>query len=59
MPEMFKLLKIERRCLISNKTVCHDPQLDVTRWRRTGIFKMPYFRNEGHYRSENLVSEKF
>ena len=20
---------------------------------------MPYFRNEGHYRSENLLSEKF
>ena len=49
---MFKLLKIER---FSNKTA----QLDVTQWQRTGIFKMPYFRNEGHYRSEDLSRNKF
>ena len=32
---------------------------DVTQWRRTEMFKMPYFRNEGHYRSEDLSRDKF
>ena len=32
---------------------------DVTRWRRTGIFKMRYFQNEGHYRPEDLSRDKF
>ena len=59
MLEMFKLLKIKTRCIIFKRTVCHRAQLDVTRWRRTGIFKMPYFRNEGHYRSEDLSRDKF
>ena len=40
------------------KTVCHGAQLDVTRWRRTGIFKMPCFQNKGHHRSENLSRNK-
>ena len=56
---MFKLLKIERGCLVSNQTVCHGAQLDVTQWRRTGIFKISCFRNEGHYRSGDLSSVKF
>ena len=43
--------------LFSNKTVRHGAQLGVTRWRRTGIFKMPYFRNEGHYRSKDLSGD--
>ena len=59
MLEMFKLLKIKEDALFSNKMVCHGAQLDVTRWRRTGIFKMLHFRNEGHYRSEDLSRDKF
>ena len=60
MLEMFKLLKIEKKnALFSNKTVCHGTQLDVTRWRRTGILKMPYFRNEGHYRFEDFTRDNF
>ena len=61
MLEIFKLLKIGRRCLIFKQNSLsqgHGAQLDVTRWRRTGIFQMFYFRNEGHYRSGNLLSDK-
>ena len=59
MLEMFKLLTSKEDALFLNKTVCHGAQLDITRWRRTGLFKMPYFRNEGLYRSEDLSRDKF
>ena len=36
-----------------------EAQLDVTCGGRTGIFKMPCFQNEGHYRSEDLSRDKF
>ena len=56
MLEMFSA-KNQEDALFSNKTVCHGAQLDVTRWRKTGIFKMPYFRNEGHYRCKDLSGD--
>ena len=56
MLEMFKLLNIERRCLIFKQ---NSGQLDVTWWWTTGIFKIPDFQNKGLYRSKDLSKDKF
>ena len=58
--EMFKVLKFERRCLIFKQNIFVTALSLMGHMRRgTGTFKMPCFQNEGHYRSENLSTDKF
>ena len=59
MLEMLKLLKIERRCpifkqnsFLRRSAQCHTV---VENWN----IQNAYFRNEGHYRSEDLSRDKF
>ena len=59
MLEMFKLLKIERRCLVFKQNSLSRRSALYHTVAENWNIEMPYFRNEGQYRSEDLSRDKF
>ena len=55
---MFNLQKWKGKAFFESKQLCHGTQLDITR-RRTQIFKMLCFKNEGHNQAGNLQKDIF